>query len=73
MTVIRFRDQESERSALGYLTGRVSFKSHANGDTLVPEAALALLAREGISFTVEGPANYEQLTPVRNPSAASVQ
>ena len=45
--------QESERRALGYLAGRLPFKSHDDGDTLVPEAALTDLAREGISFVVK--------------------
>ena len=45
-----------------------------NGDTVVPEAALAAMAREGIPFTVHGPATYEQSVPsVRNPPAATVQ
>lgn len=30
---------------------------------MVPEAALAHLAVEGIRFTVEGPARYEHLIP----------
>jgi hypothetical protein len=73
MIRIRFSDAASERQALGYLAGRFSFKSWASGDTLVPAAALPYLAIEGIRFTVEGPATYEQLIPsVRNPSAASV-
>jgi hypothetical protein len=73
MIRIRFSDAASERRALGYLAGRFSFKSWANGDTLVPETALPFLAREGIRFSVEGPATYEQLiSPVRNPSAPAV-
>ena len=39
----------------------------------LPEAALAHLAQEGIKFTVEGPASYEQLASLRNPSPAEVQ
>ncbi|MGQ0636291.1 MAG: hypothetical protein ACT4QC_16880 [Planctomycetaceae bacterium] len=74
MIVIRFPDPTTERKGLGYLAGRFSFKSWANGDTLVPEAALAHLALEGISFIVKGPATYEQSIPsLRNPPAATVQ
>ena len=73
MIRIRFTDAASERRALGYLAGRFSFKTFASGDTVVPAAALPSLALEGIPFTVEGPATYEQLiTPVRNPSAAAI-
>lgn len=74
MICIRFTDAASERRALGYLAGRFSFKSWASGETLVPDAALPFLAREGIRFTVEGPATYEQLVPppLRDPSATAV-
>ena len=61
MIVIRFDDNETKRRALGFLAGRFSFKSWATGEMAVPEAALAHLATEGISFTVEGPATYERL------------
>jgi hypothetical protein len=74
MIVIRFPDAACERRALGFLAGRFSFKSWATGETVVPEYALGSLAAEGISFFVEGPAKYEQLTAtVRNPPAAAVQ
>lgn len=72
MIIIRFNDAESERRAIGYLAGRFSGKSCANGDTLVPEAALSQLAVEGIGFTVIGPATYEHLTPLRNTAAVAV-
>jgi hypothetical protein len=63
-----------ERRALGYLAGRFSCKSFSDGKTLVPEAALAALAREGISFIVEGRATYAERIPgVRDSSAADVQ
>ena len=60
MILIRFPNLESKRSALAQLAGRFSFKSWASGDMLVPEEALPFLAVQGISFTVEGPATYEQ-------------
>jgi hypothetical protein len=73
MIRIRFADLESKRRAIGYLVGRFSFKSWATGEMIVPATALPCLAMEGVSFTVEGPATYEQLIPpVRNPSAAAV-
>jgi len=54
MIVIRFSDKTVERRALGFLTGRFSFTTCKNGETLVPEAALSALAVQGISFQVEG-------------------
>ncbi len=74
MIIIRFPNAASERRALGFLAGRFSFKTWASGETMVPEQALGSLAAEGISFVVEGPAKYEQLTEtVRNPPASAVQ
>jgi hypothetical protein len=72
MIVIRFKDAGAERRALGFLVGRFPGKSCANGETLVPEAALPHLAVEGIEFTVLGPATYERLAPLRNPAAIAV-
>jgi hypothetical protein len=63
MIQIRFSDAGAERRAFGYLAGRFSFKSWASGKMIVPETALPALALEGISFTVEGPATYEQNIP----------
>ena len=74
MVLIRFAEPESKRRALAFLPGRFSFKSWASGEMLVPEAALPYMAVEGISFTVEGPATYEQRVPaVRDPASAAVQ
>ena len=61
MVIIRFSDDTTKRRALGWLPGRFSFKSWTGGQMLVPEAALEQLALEGIRFTVEGPANYDQI------------
>lgn len=73
MIRIRFPDAGMERRALGYLSGRFSFKSFADGATLVPPDALAELAFQGIPFRVEGPATYEQYIPtVRDPAAPAV-
>ncbi len=74
MIRIRFTDVDSKKRALGCLAGRFPFKSWATGEMLVPEGALGYLATENISFHVEGPATYEQVTPsLRDPAAASVQ
>jgi hypothetical protein len=73
MIVIRFVDEQSERRGLGFLAGRFSFKSWADGQTIVPDVAFQHLAREGIKFTVEGPATYDKLIPaLRNPPAKAV-
>jgi hypothetical protein len=73
MIIIRFANPDMERRALGYLAGRFSFKTWETGDTAVPPQALGSLAAEGITFTVEGPAKYEQLAaPLRTPPASAV-
>ncbi len=60
MILIRFPNPESKRAALGRLAGRFSFKCYASGEMLVPEDALPFLAVQGVGFTVEGSATYEQ-------------
>jgi len=60
MILIRFPTPEFKRTALSRLAGRFSFKSWATGEMLVPEDALPFLAVEGVAFSVEGPATYEQ-------------
>jgi hypothetical protein len=73
MIVIKFTDAGSKRRALGYLAGRFSFKSWANGEMVVPEPAVTALALEGIRFTVEGPATYERaIEALRNPVTSEV-
>jgi hypothetical protein len=73
MIRIRFPDEASKRRALGFLAGRFSFKSWASGEMLVPEHALASLALEGICFSVEGRASYDQIvSTLRNPPATAV-
>ncbi len=74
MIRIRFTDLDAKKRALGRLAGRFPFTSWATGEMLVPEGALGFLATENISFQVEGPATYEQITPARrDPAAAPVQ
>jgi hypothetical protein len=62
MIRIRFLDDSSKRRAIGYLLGRFYFKSWATGVMLVPEYALSSLSLEGILFSIEGPATYEQIS-----------
>lgn len=72
MIVIRFPNAEAERRALGFLAGRFTFTTKSTGVTLVPDGALAALAREKIAYSVEGPASYEQLVPTLRDSSAAV-
>lgn len=73
MILIHFPTIDAKRTALARLAGRFSFKSWASGDMLVPEDALAYLAVEGIPFTVQGPATYEQnRPPLRSVTPATV-
>jgi len=73
MIRILILDEANKRRALGYLAGRFSFKSFATGEMQVPEYALSALAREGISFKVEGPATYEQITAAfRGPASKAI-
>ncbi|GMU37584.1 MAG: hypothetical protein KJ057_03795 [Phycisphaerae bacterium] len=74
MIQIRFDSGAEQRKALGWLPGRYSFKSWPDGTMVVPEEALPSLALEGMSFSVEGSARYEQIVPsVRNPASAPIQ
>jgi len=71
--LIRFPDEAAKRRALAFLLGRFSFKSWATGELILPDFALPALAREGIPFSVEGPASYERIVPtIRNPAATAV-
>lgn len=60
MVSIKFSDREAEKRAVGFLLGRFSGRVLKSGEHLVPEAALEALADQGISFTVQGKATYEQ-------------
>ncbi|MEX0774646.1 MAG: hypothetical protein WD042_02905 [Phycisphaeraceae bacterium] len=74
MVIIRFTNEQAERRGLGFLASRFACKTWDNGQTMVPEAALAALAHDGIAFSVKGPANYDHLKPgvpaALNPAAA---
>jgi hypothetical protein len=72
MVIIRFPDDKAKRRALGFLPGRFSFKSWSTGEMILPKTAVPFRAVEGIPFSVDGPATYERLAPLRNPSAVPV-
>lgn len=72
MTIIRFADVEAKKRAIAFLVGRFPGKSWATGEVAVPGEALAELAAEGFQFTVDGPATYERLVPLRNIAATAV-
>ena len=74
MVVITFPDAETQTKALGFLLGRYSGKVLKTGEHLVPEAALAALAGQDITFTVHGRASYEkQVAALRGAAAGAVQ
>ncbi len=70
MVLIRFKDAESKRRALGILVGEFSFKTWSSGEMLVPEDALPRLAHEDVPFSFEGSAAYENLQALRDPAAS---
>ena len=72
MIIVRFRDEATQKRALGFLIGRFSGHSWVTGEVAIPEEALAPLAREGIPFTVEGPATHERILSLRDSLAAPV-
>jgi hypothetical protein len=60
MITITFPSREVEKQAVGFLLGRFSGRVMKSGEHIVPEAALEALADQGIPFTVQGKATYEQ-------------
>ena len=74
MVIITFPDRDTEKRALGFLLGRFSGRVLKSGEHLVPEAALESLADQGIPFSVQGKASYEQqVAAIRGAAAASIQ
>jgi hypothetical protein len=74
MITIRFADRETEKRALAFLLGRFSGRVLKSGEHIVPEAALEALADQGIAFSVQGTAIYEQqVAALRGTSAPVVQ
>ena len=72
MIIVRFPDDAAKRKALEFLIGRFNGHRWATGEMAVPEEALGPMAREGISFTVEGPATYERILSLRTAPAVAV-
>ncbi len=74
MITITFPDRSTEKRAVGFLLGRFSGRVLKSGVHLVPEAALEALADQGIPFTVQGKATYEQqVAALRGSAPAEVQ
>jgi hypothetical protein len=74
MITITFPNRDVEKRAVGFLLGRFSGRVLKSGEHLVPEAALEALADQGISFTVQGKATYEQqVAALRGAVPTSVQ
>ena len=71
--IVRFRDEATQKRALGFLIGRFAGHPWATGAVAVPEEALAPMAREGIPFSVEGPATHERIVSLRGSLAAGVE
>ena len=72
MVIVKFPDEATHKKALGFLIGQYSGHSWVTGEVLVPEEALAPMAREGLTFTVQGPATNERIRTLRNTTAAAV-
>lgn len=74
MVTITFPNRETEKRALGFLLGRFSGHVLRSGEHIVPEAALEVLAEQGIQFSVKGRTTYEQqMAAIRGPAPSSVQ
>jgi hypothetical protein len=74
MVIITFPDRETQKKALGFLLGRFSGKVLKSGEHIVPEGALAALAKRNIVFTVHGRASYEkQIAALRSAASGTVQ
>lgn len=71
MVSITFPNRDVEKQALAFLIGRFSGRAIQSGEHLVPEAALEALAQQGVSFTVNGKATYEQQVAAIRGSATS--
>jgi hypothetical protein len=69
MVIVRFPNIKTRRKALAFMLGRFPGKSWATGEVMIPEQALSYMAAEGIRFSVEGRATYEQLTGMKSEGA----
>ena len=72
MVIVKFHDETMQERALGFLIGKYSGHSWATGEMLVPDEALAPMARDGLKFTVEGPATYERIRSLRDSPTVTV-
>jgi hypothetical protein len=74
MIVIQFPDRDSEVKGLAVLMSRFCGKVLRGGLHIVPEAALEALTAMKISYTVKGPATYEQeVAALRGDAAPTIQ
>jgi hypothetical protein len=74
MVIITFPDENTEKKAIGFLLGRFSGIVLKSGEHIVPEPAMAALARQNIPFTVHGKASYEkQVAALRSAATSSAQ
>ena len=71
MVIVRFSDEATLKKALSLLIGRCSGHSWATGQVVVPEEALACLASERISFSVDGQATLERIASLQNAAASA--
>jgi hypothetical protein len=53
MISITFKDWATERKGLGFLLGRFSGRVLKGGEHIIPEAAVAALAKQGIPFRIK--------------------
>jgi hypothetical protein len=72
LILIKFADEAIQKKALGFLIGKYSGHSWATGEMAVPEEALAPMAREGLTFKIEGPVTYERIRSLRDTLAPAV-
>lgn len=60
MVIITFPDETTEKKAIGFLLGRFSGTVLKSGEHILPETAMAALARKNIPFTVHGIVSCEK-------------
>ena len=72
MVIVRFPDEAMHKKGLAFLIGQYSGHSWVTGEVIVPEEALAPMAREGLTFSVEGPATNERIRSLRVTVAPAV-
>ena len=73
MVIITFPDRDTQKEALGFLLGRYSGTVLKSGEHIVPEAALAALAKQNLVFTVRGKVDEEEVAALRNSATKALQ